>query len=199
MKEINAKGLACPQPLILTKKAVESSEEKDFLVIVDNDTAVKNLEKFAKSSNLDFKFDKKSDQEFNVYVSKNNNAEIKEPTQFCSVDNSDNTVIAISKDFMGNGSEELGKLLIKGFIYTSSEYDKLPKTIVFFNSGVKLTTEGSPCLDDLEKLQDNGVEIISCGTCLDYYGLKEKLKVGEISNMYTIYETLFNAGKVINI
>ncbi len=96
-------------------------------------------------------------------------------------------------------AKELGKLLIKGFIYTSSEYDKLPKTIVFFNSGVKLTTEGSPCLDDLEKLQDNGVEIISCGTCLDYYGLKEKLKVGEISNMYTIYETLFNAGKVINI
>ena len=68
MKEINAKGLVCPQPLILTKKAVESSDEKDFLVIVDNDTAVKNLEKFAKSSNLDFKFDKKSDQEFNVYV-----------------------------------------------------------------------------------------------------------------------------------
>ena len=199
MKEINAKGLVCPQPLILTKKAVESSDEKDFLVIVDNDTAVKNLEKFAKSSNLDFKFDKKSDQEFNVYVSKSNNTEIKEPTQFCSVDNSDNTVIAISKNFMGNGSEELGKLLIKGFIYTSSEYDKLPKTIVFFNSGVKLTTEGSPCLDDLEKLQDNGVEIISCGTCLDYYGLKEKLKVGEISNRYTIYETLFNAGKVINI
>lgn len=199
MKEINAKGLACPQPLILTKKAVESSDEKEFLVIVDNDTAVKNLEKFAKSSNLDFKFDKKSDQEFNVYVSKSNNTEIKKPTQFCSVDNSDNTVIAISKDFMGNGSEELGKLLIKGFIYTSSEYDKLPKTIVFFNSGVKLTTEGSPCLDDLEKLQDNGVEILSCGTCLDYYGLKEKLKVGEISNMYTIYETLFNAGKVINI
>ncbi|MFP5452796.1 sulfurtransferase-like selenium metabolism protein YedF [Parvimonas sp. G1604] len=199
MKEINAKGLACPQPLILTKKAVESSDEKEFLVIVDNDTAVKNLEKFAKSSNLDFKFDKKSDQEFNVYVSKSNNTEIKKPTQFCSVNNSDNTVIAISKDFMGNGSEELGKLLIKGFIYTSSEYDKLPKTIVFFNSGVKLTTEGSPCLDDLEKLQDNGVEIISCGTCLDYYGLKEKLKVGEISNMYTIYETLFNAEKVINI
>ena len=199
MKEINAKGLACPQPLILTKKAVESSDEKDFLVIVDNDTAVKNLEKFTKSSNLDFKFDKKSDQEFNVYVSKSNNTEIKEPTQFCSVDNSDNTVIAISKDFMGNGSEELGKLLIKGFIYTSSEYNKLQKTIVFFNSGVKLTTEGSPCLDDLEKLQYNGVEIISCGTCLDYYGLKEKLKVGEISNMYTIYETLFNAGKVINI
>ena len=129
MKEINAKGLVCPQPLILTKKAVESSDEKDFLVIVDNDTAVKNLEKFAKSSNLDFKFDKKSDQEFNVYVSKSNNTEIKEPTQFCSVDNSDNTVIAISKNFMGNGSEELGKLLIKGFIYTSSEYDKLPKSI----------------------------------------------------------------------
>ena len=199
MKEVNAKGLACPQPLILTKKAVENSEEKDFLVIVDNDTAVKNLEKFAKSSNLNFRFEKKSDNEFNVFVSKNSETNLQEPTAFCSVEASSETVIAISKDFMGNGSEELGKILIKGFVYTSSEYEKLPKTIVFFNSGVKLTCEDSPCIDDLQKLQDKGVEIISCGTCLDYFGLKEKLLVGEISNMYTIYETLFNAGKVINI
>lgn len=199
MKEINAKGLACPQPLILTKKTIESSEEKDFLVIVDNDTAVKNLEKFAKSSNLDFRFEKISDNEFNVFVSKNTDTELKEAAAFCSIENSSGTVIAISKDFMGNGSEKLGKLLIKGFIYTSSEYEKLPKTLVFFNSGVKLTCEESPCIDDLQKLQEKGVEIISCGTCLDYFGLKEKLLVGEISNMYTIYETLFNAGKVINI
>ena len=184
MKEINAKGLACPQPLILTKRAVESSEEKDFLVIVDNDTAVKNLEKFAKSSNLDFKFEKISDNEFNVFVSKNNETSLKEPSAFCSVENSSDTVIAISKNFMGNGSEEL---------------EKLPKTLVFFNSGVELTCEGSPCIDDLKKLQEKGVEIISCGTCLDYFKLKEKLLVGEISNMYSIYETLFNAGKVINI
>ena len=199
MKEVNAKGLACPQPLILTKKAVENSEEKDFLVIVDNDTAVKNLEKFAKSSNLNFRFEKKSDNEFNVFVSKNSETNLQEPTTFCSAEASSDTVIAISKDFMGNGSEELGKILIKGFVYTSSEYEKLPKTMVFFNSGVKLTCEDSPCIDDLQKLQDKGVEIISCGTCLDYFGLKEKLLVGEISNMYTIYETLFNAGKVINI
>ncbi|MEB3012683.1 sulfurtransferase-like selenium metabolism protein YedF [Parvimonas sp. D2] len=199
MKEVNAKGLACPQPLILTKKAVENSEEKDFLVIVDNDTAVKNLEKFAKSSNLNFRFEKKSDNDFNVFLSKNSETNLQEPTAFCSVEASSDTVIAISKDFMGNGSEELGKILIKGFVYTSSEYEKLPKTMVFFNSGVKLTCEDSPCIDDLQKLQDKGVEIISCGTCLDYFGLKEKLLVGEISNMYTIYETLFNAGKVINI
>lgn len=199
MKEVNAKGLACPQPLILTKKAVENSEEKDFLVIVDNDTAVKNLEKFAKSSNLNFRFEKKSDNEFNVFVSKNSETNLQEPTAFCSVEASSDTVIAISKDFMGNGSEELGKILIKGFVYTSSEYEKLPKTIVFFNSGVKLTCEDSPCIDGLQKLQDKGVEIISCGTCLDYFKLKEKLLVGEISNMYSIYETLFNAGKVINI
>ena len=199
MKEINAKGLVCPQPLILTKKAVESSEEKDFLVIVDNDTAVKNLEKFAKSSNLDFRFEKISDNEFNIFVSKNTNTSLQEPSAFCSVENSSDVVIAISKDFMGNGSEELGKLLIKGFVYTSSEYEKLPKTMVFFNGGVKLTSEGSPCIDDLKKLEEKGVEIISCGNFIDYYELKEKLLVGEISNMYTIYETLFNAGKVINI
>ena len=84
-----------------------------------------------------------------------------EPSAFCSVENSSDVVIAISKDFMGNGSEELGKLLIKGFVYTSSEYEKLPKTMVFFNGGVKLTSEGSPCIDDLKKLEEKGVEIIS--------------------------------------
>ena len=100
---------------------------------------------------------------------------------------------------MGDGSEELGKILIKGFIYTVSEYENLPKTIIFFNSGVKLTTEGSECIDDLKKLQAKGVKIVSCGTCLDYYGLKEKLLVGEVTNMYTIYETLYKSSKVISI
>ncbi|MCI5997721.1 MAG: sulfurtransferase-like selenium metabolism protein YedF [Peptoniphilaceae bacterium] len=199
MKEINAKGLLCPQPLILTKKEVENSNEKDFLVIVDNETAVSNLEKFAKNSNLSFNFEKKSENEFHIFITKNENSTLKNPEEFCQISDMSQTVIAVSKDFMGNGSEQLGKILIKGFIYTVSEYEKLPKTMIFFNAGVKLTTEGSPCIDDLKKLEEKGVEIISCGTCLDYYELKEKLLVGQVSNMYTIYETLFNSSKVISI
>lgn len=199
MIEINAKGLLCPQPLILTKKEVENSDEKDFLVIVDNETAVQNLEKFAKSSKLLFNLEKKSDEEFHIFITKTESSELKEAEIFCDIVDTSKTVLSISKDFMGNGSEELGRILIKGFVYTVSEYEELPKTIIFFNAGVKLTTEGSPCIDDLKKLEEKGVEIISCGTCLDYYGLKEKLLVGQISNMYTIYETFYKSGKVISI
>lgn len=199
MKKINALGLCCPQPLILTKKEIENSTEKEFLVMVDNETAVQNLEKFAKSSNLLFNFEKKSDKEFDVFITKTKDYSLSNPKDFCDVIDNSNVVLSISKNFMGDGSEELGKILIKGFIYTVSEYENLPKTIIFFNSGVKLTTEGSECIDDLKKLQSKGVKIVSCGTCLDYYGLKEKLLVGEVTNMYTIYETLYKSSKVISI
>ncbi|KXB43630.1 hypothetical protein HMPREF3188_01412 [Tissierellia bacterium KA00581] len=199
MKKINALGLCCPQPLILTKKEIENSTEKEFLVMVDNETAVQNLEKFAKSSNLLFNFEKKSDKEFDVFITKTKDYSLSNPKDFCDVIDNSNVVLSISKNFMGDGSEELGKILIKGFIYTVSEYENLPKTIIFFNSGVKLTTEGSECIDDLKKLQAKGVKIVSCGTCLDYYGLKEKLLVGEVTNMYTIYETLYKSSKVISI
>ena len=182
---------------LLTKKAVESSDEKDFLVIVDNDTAVKNLEKFAKSSNLDFKFDKKSDQEFNVYVSKSNNTEIKEPTQFCSVDNSDNTVIAISKNFMGNGSEELGKLLIKGFIYTSSKQDlstlvEIYNVIQDFYQNLRIFTQ------ELSSLNSSGVTPITINyqnrdSHVSYQGIIPMfLQSGGISineEIYSVYES----------
>lgn len=199
MKKINALGLCCPQPLILTKKEIENSTEKEFLVMVDNETAVQNLEKFTKSSNLLFNFEKKSDKEFDVFITKTKDYSLSNPKDFCDVIDNSNVVLSISKNFMGDGSEELGKILIKGFIYTVSEYENLPKTIIFFNSGVKLTTEGSECIDDLKKLQAKGVKIVSCGTCLDYYGLKEKLLVGEVTNMYTIYETLYKSSKVISI
>lgn len=199
MKKINALGLCCPQPLILTKKEIENSTEKEFLVMVDNETAVQNLEKFAKSSNLLFNFEKKLDKEFDVFITKTKDYSLSNPKDFCDVIDNSNVVLSISKNFMGDGSEELGKILIKGFIYTVSEYENLPKTIIFFNSGVKLTTEGSECIDDLKKLQAKGVKIVSCGTCLDYYGLKEKLLVGEVTNMYTIYETLYKSSKVISI
>ena len=100
---------------------------------------------------------------------------------------------------MGKGSEELGKILMKSFVYTLTEATPYPSTLVFFNSGVYLTCEGSEVLEDLRKLEAEGVEIISCGTCLDYYEIKDKLKVGEISNMYTIYEKLKNPTNTITI
>ena len=109
----------------------------------------------------------------------------------------ENILIAIDSDTMGRGNDELGRLLMKGFIYAVRQQEKLPRAILFYNGGAKLSVEGSESLEDLKWLTENGVEIITCGTCLNFYGLTEKLGVGIITNMYSIVETLMKADKVI--
>ena len=100
---------------------------------------------------------------------------------------------------MGRGEPELGQILVRGFFHTLGEIEPLPGTIIFFNSGVKLVAEGSPVLEDLAAMHDQGVEILACGTCLDYFGLKDRIAVGEVSNMYTIAETMLGAGRVTSL
>lgn len=98
---------------------------------------------------------------------------------------------------MGEGSEELGRILIKGFLFALTQQEHLPSTVLFYNGGAKLTTEGSASLEDLKTLEANGVEILTCGTCLDYYGLKDKLAVGGVTNMYVIVEKQMQADLVL--
>ena len=98
---------------------------------------------------------------------------------------------------MGSGNEELGKVLMKSFLFAVTQLEELPKTMLFYNGGATLTTEESDSLEDLKNLEAQGVEIMTCGTCLDYYGLKEKLAVGTVTNMYSIVETMEQASKVI--
>ena len=115
----------------------------------------------------------------------------------CIPDARDNMVVVVSSDRMGSGNDELGKVLIKGFIYAVTQLDKLPKTMLFYNGGATLTCEGSDSLEDLKSLEAQGVNIMTCGTCLDYYGIKEKLAVGSVTNMYVIAETMAGADKII--
>lgn len=115
----------------------------------------------------------------------------------CAPDARDNTVVVVSSDRMGSGNDELGKVLIKGFIFAVTQLDTLPKTMLFYNGGATLTTEGSDSLEDLKSLEAQGVEIMTCGTCLDYYGLKDKLAVGTVTNMYSIVETMAKAGRIV--
>ena len=120
-----------------------------------------------------------------------------EAPALCLPDRRGNTVVAVGSDAMGLGSEELGRTLMKGFLYALSQLDELPKTILFYNGGARLTTEGSLSLEDLRSMEAQGVQILTCGTCLNYYGLTEKLAVGGVTNMYSIVETLAKADKVI--
>ena len=118
-------------------------------------------------------------------------------SETCIPDARDNTVVVISSATMGEGDPELGRLLMKGYIYALTQLDTLPKTLLFYNGGAHLTCEDSASLEDLKSLEAQGVQILTCGTCLNHYGLTDKLQVGEVTNMYVIAETMANAAKIV--
>lgn len=193
--ELDAKGLACPKPVINTKKKLDSIEQGVVEVTVDNEIAKENILKLAKSMNLQANVLKTEKDSICIEIIKGENVIIEEKSQESLAD----TCIFINSDKMGTGNDELGQVLIKGYIYTLTESKPYPKSILFVNSGIKLTTENEATVENLKILQDAGVEILSCGTCLDYYGLKEELKVGTVTNMYTIVESMNNSSKTISI
>lgn len=177
---VDARGQSCPMPVIMTKKALEGIEEGKLVVIVDNEVSKDNVLKFAKSSGCEVAVENmKEEYRISIYKKKSNEAY-----------KNDKYVVVISSDKFGEGDEKLGKLLMKNFIISLKEQDKKPDSMIFLNSGVKLTTEGSESIDDLKELEDMGVDILSCGTCLDFYGVKDKLLIGSITNMYTIAEKM---------
>ncbi len=193
MIKINAIGIDCPKPVIMAKKELDNITEGSVEILADNYVCVQNLIKLAESSGYEHEYVQESMDRFVVTINKSGASEEAEAISTEPIN--DDFTIAIGNRYYGSGNDELGEILMKSFIYTVSETEPLPKTIVFYNSGVYLTVKGSPVLDDIRALLDAGVEIISCGTCLDFFGLKEELEVGEISNMYTIYEAIKNAGR----
>ena len=203
--KVDAMGDQCPIPVIKTKKALKEITETTLVEVhVDNEIAVQNLSKMAKQKNLEYTCEKIEDQHYIIKinaeaegVSIQQKAPAENDKEICYPDRKSNTVVVLSSNQMGNGSEELGQILMKGFIFALTELDELPSTVLLYNSGVKLSTEGSNSIEDLKTLQAQGVEILSCGTCLNYYDLTEKLQVGDVTNMYFILEKMAQADKII--
>lgn len=195
--KIDARGLACPKPVIETKKALEGLKEGNIITIVDNAIARDNVSKLAKSMMLHYSV-AEADGNYEISIFKGEYASQAEDMVQKRPDLA-NTVILVGSDVMGTGDDILGAILMKGYFYTLTECEPYPKAILFVNSGVKLTIEGSPVLEYLNKLIEYGTEILSCGTCLDFYHLKELLAVGGVTNMYTIVETMQDANNTIRI
>lgn len=191
-KIVDARGKSCPMPVIMTKKEIDNLSSGIIRTIVDNEVAKENISKLVKNLGYEYSIDEKSSQEFHIIIKLDENAVIEEKN-----DEFKDLVLGFSKDIMGSGDRKLGEILIKSYIYTVRETLPLPKALLFFNTGVNLTCEGSQVLEDLKYLESKGVEIVSCGTCLDFLNRKEDLGVGSISNMYTIYETLREAASNI--
>ncbi len=185
--EVDARGLACPKPVINTKKELDNIEQGIIMVTVDNDVAKQNILKLSNSLNCESKVIKEEKGLISIEIKKGENVIIEDKCIF------------ISSNKMGNGNDELGEVLMRGFIYTLTESKPYPKNILLVNSGVKLSTENHDTVGNLKILEEAGVEILSCGTCLDYYGLNENLKVGSVTNMYTIVDIMKNSSQTISI
>ncbi len=191
MKIVDARKQACPKPVIMTKKALEENID-NINVIVDNKIAKSNVIKLCTKLGYDTNVKEKDDS---IYINITRTGK-EEETRNEYVEKS-NIGYVFGSNILGKGSEELGKILVKGFIYTLTETKPYPSFLIFLNSGIELTTKGSECIEDLKVLEKNGVKILSCGTCLDFFNLKDKLLVGEISNMYDIVETMSQVGNTI--
>lgn len=189
MIKVNAVGEVCPKPVIMTKKALKEIESGVVEVSVDNQTSKENVEKMAKEMGHTFE----TREEGNVFVITITKAGEKQENS----SKEENIVISIGSDKMGEGEEELGKILIKGFIYALTEAETLPKTVLLYNKGVLLASTFEDTVKDLKVLEERGVEILSCGTCANFYHVQDQIKVGTLTNMYTILEKQMKAAKVI--
>ncbi len=195
-KTVDARGLPCPQPVILTRKALQASPA--VTTIVDNETSQQNVTRMAEKAGCTVQAETRADGIY-LNIAKGETANQVSVEQPGALPAAGPLVLAIPSEFMGRGDETLGHILVRAFFHTLGEVQPLPDAIIFFNSGVKLVVHGSEVMEDLQALCDQGIEILVCGTCLGHYGLKDKIAVGQVSNMYAIAETLLRAGKVVSL
>lgn len=199
--QVNALGDACPIPVVKTIKALASLVGAGTVeTLVDNQVAVENLKRLAADKGCEVAVTQAAEKEWHVVFT------APEGVEFASEDADDaqcyipaikNLVVQVSSDAMGDGSDELGRNLMKAFIFSVTQQDELPATMLFYNGGARLTCEGSPALDDLKSLASQGVEILTCGTCLNHFGIADTLAVGEVTNMYVICQKLEQASRIV--
>lgn len=199
--QVDAMGDACPIPVVKTLKALrELAGAGTVETLVDNEVAVQNLTRMAHEKGCEVTSEQLGEKSYRVTLTVPEGVEVADDeaeAATCLVPAERNLVIQVSSDAMGAGSDELGRNLMKAFVYAVTQQDELPATMLFYNGGAHLTCEGSSCLDDLKALADQGVEILTCGTCLNHYGIADKLAVGEVTNMYVICQKLEQASHVV--
>lgn len=202
MKQVNAIGDVCPLPVIKTKKALGEMPSGQLEVLVDNEIAVRNIEKYIHSTGCGFQFSKQGEH-YVIHIEKGEDQQRPEVPVSASegkpynTDVFGGTVVVIASEKMGRGDDELGGILMKGFVFALTQLDILPDTVLLYNSGARLSIQGSTSLDDLIALEKAGVKVKTCGTCLNHFGITDQLGVGEVTNMYSIVEEMQHAGRTL--
>ena len=200
MKTIDCRGLQCPMPVIKTKKYFDLEDSKEALVIVDNEVAKDNVLRLAKGLNLTNTYmEEEGLYKINLSLGEISLEEKIEEIEENKQNKNKSLTILVSSNLLGQGDDKLGETLMKVYINTLAETDSLPENLLFINGGVKLTCEGSDVIDSIKIMEDKGVNIFSCGACLDFYNIKDKLMVGKIGNMYQIIDLMNNSDNTIKL
>ena len=193
--KIDARNLTCPKPVILTLEALPKLAQGEALEVVINDTvALGNLTRLADEKNCELTTTKDGEDTVMTFAPREavaaSASAATEASLFCNIPERSATVVAVDAEFMGRGDDELGHILMKGLIYALAHQESVPETMLFYNGGAHLTCEDSESLEDIKELEARGTKILTCGTCLDFYGIKDKLAVGEVTNLYAIAEII---------
>ncbi len=198
-KTIDARNLACPQPVIIAKKALEDSDT--VMVIVNSRSSIENVTRMAMAADCDVIRDDRSDGTYLAIRRRKapGKALMEYPISCADAASPGPTVTVFHGGTMGRGDDALGTVLMKSLLHTMAETGPFPDVMIFFNSAVKLAVTGSEVLDDLKSLEARGVTILVCGTCLDFFGLSDSLSAGRISNMYEIKDAMFSSGRLVQI
>ena len=221
MSKIDCRGKACPQPVLMAKQALETIKKEEFTLIVDNPSSCENVERFVRSQGGSVEVERR-EQDFYLHIQKKKNRDESTlssaslpPLQRQAMNPADTgqgltqsngsplpekeekVVVYLNSHLLGVGDEALGSILMRSFLKTLLDLDTKCFRLILINSGVRLASEGSEVLETLKALSEEGVEILSCGTCLDFYGLKEKVRVGVVSNMVEIAQSLLKADRLV--
>jgi selenium metabolism protein YedF len=202
MRIVDTRGQQCPAPLIATKKALkESGKDSSFRVITDNMTSMNNISRFLKDNKAEFSV-KEEAGVWIITINKSSEDEsVSNPGEYCSTAiphfSQGNFIIAFTSDKMGEGDEELGRLLLINFIKAIKDLEILPEKMVFYNNGVKLGVIDSPVYEHLKEIEKMGVVLLLCATCAKFYFLEDKIRVGTLSNMYEIAQVMASAGNIV--
>jgi len=195
---LDARGLACPEPVVRARKALIESGATEITVLVDNDASAENVARMARMTGCEVALEERRGH-FGVIL-KRSAAGAAAPgdspeAQACC--GKANVVVFFASATVGHGDDDLGRLLMVAFVKALKSLSPRPKTLVFMNGGVKLTAEGSELVAALAELEAEGAELLVCGTCLDFFKLKEKLRAGKVSNMFEIASRLVAADHVV--
>ena len=194
--EINAKGLACPQPVVMTKNALAEIERGEVVVTVDSEVARDNVKRMAESEGCSVSIEDQGDNVYSLHLTKVGSSTASQELAIEKKLTHEPLVYLFDSDFIG-GNRELGKVLVNGFLNAIPSLPKRKSTIVLISNGVKLAIAGSYVLDTLKQFEQMGFTILICGTCLDFFKIREKVQAGTISNALEIMEALTTAVKVV--